>query len=171
MESLLPLDRIVPFVGSISVSTLKTFGISHFGRIKIINRVLMNKLLDDRAWDQIYVQEESFNDIDLYGLSEILDADGRAKIFHDPCALNFLLLHEKSEQENEVFFFGADEENKNLLNYYIRYPRVLNYFLFYLKEKMYPFLKIKKPEAVKINVLPLSRIDNHNFRLIDLRGI
>ena len=159
---------------------LKTFGITHFGFIKMNNSQLMLRLTNQNdKWNQIYLQEKFYNDLEMYDMSSSPVGGMKRQIFtsipktshekslYEQDLWNFLVIKERAEEEGNFFFFGTNRDNKEILNYYINYPNIFNHFIFYFKQQMFPFLKMKEDRCIKLSINPLERVNPKDNFILD----
>lgn len=170
---------LAPVLETIGAPLLKSFGINHFGLIKVNNQQSMLRIANHDKWNQIYTQEKFYNDLEMYGMSSIPMNGSRRriltgnptskheKILYEQDLWNFLLLYERTEKEGSFFFFGTDRNNQSVLDYYINYPNVFEHFVFYFKEHLAPFLKIEENKCIKLSINPLTGEKNNSKQIMD----
>ncbi len=164
--------ELSPLVETLGEPLLKTFGITHFGLIKVSDKQSMLRIANHDPWNKVFTQEEFYNDFELYNMSSVpinvvqkklLTGDPvtkHEKILYEQNLWNFLLFYERSEHEGNFFFFGTDRDNTKVLEHYINYPELFNHFIHFFNEKMAPFLKMQAKSCIQLNYNPLMKIEN-----------
>ncbi len=159
---------IYPMIETIGAPLLKAFGITHFGLIKFNDQRLMLRIANHEKWNQIYLQEKFYNDLDLYNMSSIpingvhrklltdQPTTKHQKILYDNDLWNFLLLYERTEHQGSFFFFGTTRENKQIIDSYLNYQNVFDHFVFYFKQKMANLLEINRNTCIELDINPLE---------------
>ena len=147
--------------------------------VKINNNQLMLRVVNNEQWNQIYIQEKFYNDFEMYDMSSIPINSIKRKILtgnpitkhekflYEQDLWNFLFINERIEEEGNFFFFGTNRDNKEILNYYINYPNIFNHFIFYFKQQMFPFLKMKEDRCIKLSINPLERVNPKDNFILD----
>lgn len=171
--------ELTPIVEAIGEPLLKTFGITHFGLIKLNDKQLMLRIANHDPWNHIFTKEMFYNDIELYNMSSVplnvvqkklltgVPVTKHEKIIYEHNLWNFLLFYERTENEGSFFFFGANRDNTKILEDYINYPDVFSHFIHFFKEKMAPFLKMQPKNCIQLNINPLMNIgDNLSINMV-----
>ncbi len=170
---------MVPIIEGLSVPLLENFGITHFGHIKVNEERLMLRIANCEKWNQIYFQEEFYNDFKMYNMQstpingiyrQILTGDPltkHEKILHENDLWNFLFIYERLENEGNFTFFGTNRENVKVLNYYLNNLISFNHFIYYFKDKMSQFLKIEKNKCITLNFNPLQPNKTNEYIIDD----
>lgn len=167
-------QTVTPIVESVGMPLLESFGITHFGHIKINNAGLMLRLANHEPWNKIYFQEKFYNDSKLYNMSsvplnnrkkQILTGEPKTpheKILVENGLWNFLLIYERTENEGTFTFFGTTPENSSVINYYLNNSEAFDHFSLYFKEKTFSFLEMKKDRCIQLSISPFEMPRNEN---------
>jgi len=172
-------EALTPIMQTMGDPLLKSFGITHFGLIKVNTNHLMLRIANHEKWNHIYMEQEFYNDLDMYDMATV-PINGRRKriltgepssehqrILYEQNLWHFLLIYERTETEGSFFFFGTTRDNSEVLNYYINYPNVFDHFIFHFKEKLSPFLTLRKDKCIQLKIDPLAGVKHDKNGLLE----
>lgn len=162
--------KIVPIVNAICEPLFTTFGITHFGYIKILSDGSMLRIANNAEWTQRYFEKSFYNDLDIYTMEKIpLNSYKSFLLFGEPVTAhqrmlcvdyniwNCLAIVERFEDYGNFWFFGSTRENTEILHTYINDIDFFKHFTSYFKDKAHEFMEIKdRSRLIRSTITPLS---------------
>ena len=141
-------ESIADTVDLVCQPLMSHIGITHFGHIKIFNDSTMLRLANNAEWAKKYFENSYYNDIDLYSLREVPENESRILLLtghptNDHCAAlcndhdiwNALVIYEKFSDYSKFWFFGAQRNNTEIINYYVNNLPIFKKFTVYFEER------------------------------------
>lgn len=147
----------------------KTFGITHFGYIRILPNNQMFRIANKPEWTEKFFEYEFYNDISFYSMEKIpINGNYSFLLFGEPqtahCKAlcndfniwNALTIYERFENYGSLWFFATTKENEMILDLYLNDLDILRKFILYFKEKAQHLLLFNdKSRIINMQINPL----------------
>lgn len=171
-----------PLVEKLCEPLFNSFGITHFGCIRILENGQMLRITNNKKWTKDFFQHEFYNDIDLYGMKDaslndpfyvLLNGAPNSQHLSMLCSefniWNFMLIYERFETYRDLWFFGTERSNYQIINFYVNNLNVLQHFILHFKHKAAHLFDITdSSKLISTKIRPLSteykeKKDIHDF--------
>lgn len=160
-----------PLVEALCEPLFNSFGITHFGCLRILENGQVLRIANNQEWTQKYFEREFFNDETLYDMSDVSEEKGRLLLLSgkaqgahqetlckDFGIWNALAIYDKSNEYGDHWFFGASRDNQQIINFYINNLDVLQHFILYFKDKISHLFDTKdSSKLISTKICPLKK--------------
>lgn len=163
---------IAETVDKICEPLFQTFGITHFGYIKIFPNKKMFRVANNSAWSKKYFESTLYNDLNFYGMDKIPINSSQSFVFfaepetkhckllcHDFNIWNLFTIYERFKDYGNFWFFGASRENTKILDFYLNKSNLIKSFICFFKSKMdFIINNISEDALIHLAVDPMAGV-------------
>lgn len=113
-----------PLVENLCEPLFTSFGITHFGCIRMLENGQMLRITNNKKWTKKFFQHEFYNDIDIYDMKDVplnnqfyvfLNRPPNNQHLSMLCSefniWNFMFIYERFETYGDFWFFGTERHN------------------------------------------------------------